>query len=134
MTIETDEFLSESKYNPEEFIAANISENAFSILHLNIASLPAHINDLRSLFSLLNHPFHVIGISETKIIDGKDPLMQINISMVIFLRTHQQKQVLVVLVYIFDQIWTIKYAQISQNLWNQWLSLFLSLIEVFLKK
>ena len=91
VTIETDEFLSdsiESKYfKPEEFITANISKNAFSILHLNIASLQAHINDLRSLLALLNHPFHIIGISETKIIDGKDPSIQIDIDGYIFKNT-----------------------------------------------
>ena len=65
----------------------HLKYNAFSILHLNIASLKAHINDLRSLLALLNHPFHVIGISETKIIDGKDPLIQIDIDGYIFKNT-----------------------------------------------
>ena len=75
VTIETDEFLSDSidskYYKAEEFIAAKIPKNTFSILHLNIASLQAHIDDLKSLLAILNHPFHVIGITETKIIDEK---------------------------------------------------------------
>ena len=96
MTIETDEFLTdtiESKYyKSEEFMAAKIPKNTISMLHLNIASLQAHINDLKSLLALLNHPFHIIGITETKIIDGKEPLVKIDIDG--YVRTHQQKQAL----------------------------------------
>ena len=69
--IETGEFESEtvnSKYfSPNEFLSRKFSKSKFSILHLNIASLQLHINELRTLLSLLNHPFDIIAISETKI-------------------------------------------------------------------
>ena len=91
MTIETDEFLSDSidskYYKPEEFIAAKIPKNTFSILHLNIASLQAHIDDLKNLLAILDHPFHIIGITETKIIDQKEPLTNINVDGYVFENT-----------------------------------------------
>ena len=74
VNIETDEFLAdtiESKYyKPKEFIAAKIPKNTFSYQHLNIASLQAHIDNLKILLALLNHLFHIIGITETTILDG----------------------------------------------------------------
>ena len=67
---DTNEFLSESitskYYTPAEFITAKLPKNKFSIIHLNIASLSAHIDELRSLLSLLDHPFDAICISETR--------------------------------------------------------------------
>ena len=37
------------------------------ILHLNIASISAHIDDLRAFLSLVNHKFDIICISESRI-------------------------------------------------------------------
>ena len=69
--IETGEFESETVnskyYTPHEFLAKKFPKSKFSILHLNIASLQAHINELRELLALLNHPFDLIAISETKL-------------------------------------------------------------------
>ena len=83
---ETDEFLSDSisskYYTPTEFLKAKISKNSFSVFHMNIASLQLHINELRSLISLLDHPFSVIGISETKI--RNEPLKNIQIPGYVF--------------------------------------------------
>ena len=91
ITIETDEFLSDSieskYYKPEDFIAAKIPKNSFSIMHLNIASLQGHIDDLKNLLALLNHPFHIIGITETKIVDGKEPLIKIDLDGYVFENT-----------------------------------------------
>ena len=41
--------------------------SGLSLFHLNIASLPLHIDDLNSLLFKLDHQFSIIGISETKI-------------------------------------------------------------------
>ena len=38
-----------------------------SILHLNISSISAHIDDLRAFLSLFNHKFDIIYISENRI-------------------------------------------------------------------
>ena len=48
----------------------------FSMIHINIASLSKHIEELRSLLSVLNHPFDIdiIGITETRIHDKTSPV------------------------------------------------------------
>jgi hypothetical protein len=79
---DTDEFISdtvESKYyTPAEFISTKLPKSSFTMVHLNIASLQGHIDELRSLLTLLNHPFDVIGITETRLYD-ESPLTEIQI-------------------------------------------------------
>ena len=69
----TDEFLSNSidskYYTPAQFISEKFSKKSFSLIHLNIASLQLHIDELRTLLSLLNHPFDAICITETRLHD-----------------------------------------------------------------
>ena len=88
VTIETDEFLSDSIYSkyytPAEFLQTKISKNAFTILHLNIASLQLHLDDLKTLLSMLNHSFSVIGITETKLKENSDTVINIDIDNYIF--------------------------------------------------
>ena len=49
-------------------IKAKINENlSLSTLHLNIASLSKHFDDLHSFFPLLKHLFKIIGTTEHKI-------------------------------------------------------------------
>ena len=83
ITIQTDDFLSDSidskYYTPDEFISSKISKNCFSVFHLNIASLSGHIDDLKALLALLDHPFSIIGITETKIRDNNDPISNVDI-------------------------------------------------------
>ena len=73
--ISTDEFLSnsiESKYfTPAQFLNEKFNKKSFSMIHLNIASLQKHIDELRSFLSLLNHPFDVICITETRLYEQK---------------------------------------------------------------
>ena len=76
---DTDEFMSESissKYlKPSE---CKLPSNKFSLLHINIASLSKHIDELRNLLHVLSHPFDVIGITETRLHE-EDPLVNIDI-------------------------------------------------------
>ena len=69
--IETGEFESETVnskyYSPNEFLAHKFTKSKFSILHLNIVTLQSHINELRESIALLNFPFDLIAISETKL-------------------------------------------------------------------
>ena len=55
---DTDDFISdtvESKYyTPAEFITTKFKKRSFSLMHLNIASLQAHIDELRTLLTLLS--------------------------------------------------------------------------------
>ena len=79
---DTDEFMSESissKYlKPSEFLECKLPSNKFSLLHINIASLSKHIDELRNLLHVLSHPFDVIGITETRLHE-EDPLVNIDI-------------------------------------------------------
>ena len=55
------------------------SESNFSLLHLNIASLQFHFEDLKVLLEVLNYQFYIIAISETKLQKGINPLKDINL-------------------------------------------------------
>ena len=51
-----------------DFNSIHINKNSsFAVLHLNIASLSKHFDDLKNLLSLLKYSFDIIGISEHKI-------------------------------------------------------------------
>ena len=56
-TIETDEFITDSTsskyYKIDEFVTAKIPKNSFTILHMNIASLQGHIDNLKNLTNSL---------------------------------------------------------------------------------
>jgi hypothetical protein len=75
---DTSDFLSDSitskYYTPLEFIREKLPKNKFTMMHLNIASLPAHIDDLRSLLDILDHPFDVICLTETRLHEDKPPI------------------------------------------------------------
>ena len=78
----------ESKYyTPSEFFSAKFKKNSFSILHINIVSLSAHIDELKTLLSFLDHPFDVIGISETKISEQRHITTNISLDGYIFENT-----------------------------------------------
>ena len=77
-----DDFLSstiESKYyTPAQFINEKFSKRKFTMIHLNIASLQRHIDELRSFLTLLNHPFDIIAITETRL-HAQATLVDVNI-------------------------------------------------------
>ena len=79
---ETGQFMSEgisSKYfTPSKFIESKLSPNKFSMVHINIASLNKHIDELGNLIYNLEHPFDIIGITETRLYDNV-PLTNIEI-------------------------------------------------------
>ena len=57
-----------------------LSENSsFSVLHANVRSLAANHDKLINLISDLTHNFHLLGISETKIMIERDPVVNIDI-------------------------------------------------------
>ena len=66
-------------YGVDEFLNSkfNSSKN-FSIMHLNIHSIQLHIDELRSLLTMLDHTFDIIAISESKL--KHDPIINIDIS------------------------------------------------------
>ena len=56
-----------SHYYPDNIhkIRSIIDNKSFSLFHVNLRSLDAHFDELQSILSLINVPFHIIGISET---------------------------------------------------------------------
>ena len=51
-----------------------------SALHLNISSLAKHFDELNTLLSLLQLNFSFIGISETRFLNGREPVLDYSIS------------------------------------------------------
>ena len=51
----------------------------FSIIHLNIASLEKHKDELENVLSMLSFKIDIIGISETKIKKGIDPNFNVEV-------------------------------------------------------
>ena len=54
-------------YTPSEFLSSKFPKESFSMFHINIASLSFHLDDLKMLLSILDYPFDIIAISETKL-------------------------------------------------------------------
>ena len=58
----------------KELISDKKNSKGLSLLHLNISSLPFHIDEFTNLLSELNSYFNVIGITETRLTTKKDPV------------------------------------------------------------
>ena len=54
-------------------------KSSFGLMHVNIASLDAHIDDLRTALSRLQFDFDIIGVSEHKIHEDGAPSNNIDI-------------------------------------------------------
>ena len=52
----------------------NVSQNSFSIMHLNIRSMPANFTSLLSYLENITHKFSVIGLTETWLKQSNVPL------------------------------------------------------------
>lgn len=67
-------------YDIKKFNKTKIDKkSSFGIFHVNIASLNAHIDDLREVLTRLDFDFDVIGISEHRIKKGQKPSNNIDI-------------------------------------------------------
>ena len=71
-------------YTPHEFhskvcIRNAIPKKPFSIIHCNIRSLSANFDSLSTLLSDLQHNFSVIGISETRLLVGREQITNTSI-------------------------------------------------------
>ena len=80
---ENNEFIEENLkstyYNPEDFLNAQFNKKSFSVLHLNIASLSAHFDELINLITLLDHPFDIISLTETRFKQNRQNLINIEL-------------------------------------------------------
>ena len=71
-------------YSVHPFLSDNEIKNAittdtFSMLHCNTRSISANFDTLNQLLCDLNHPFSVIGLSETKLKVDEEVLLNINL-------------------------------------------------------
>ena len=60
-------FINSKYYNINELNALNNKGNYFEILHLNIASLNKHIDNLSDVLSMMKFNFPIIGLCDNKI-------------------------------------------------------------------
>ena len=68
-----------TEFQNAQSISRVTTGSSFSVLHCNVRSLSANHDSLMSLLSDLDFEFDVIGISETKIMQGKDLITNISI-------------------------------------------------------
>ena len=67
-------------YDIEEFCSSKFdNSNSFSLLHMNIASLAAHSDELNTMLNILDFDFNIIGITESRIKQNISPSTNINI-------------------------------------------------------
>ena len=74
------DYYTSHEFQSSQTVRDSISENCFSAIHCNIRSLAANHDNLTTLLSNLKHNFHIIGLSETKIVINKDCVANISIS------------------------------------------------------
>ena len=68
-------------YTTDEFLSNNFnSSKNFSVLHLNIHSINRHIEEFRLFLLILEFQFDVICLSESKIEDNTNPIVDISIA------------------------------------------------------
>ena len=68
-------------YTTEQFKENGFDKhnNQMTLLHLNIPSLPYHIDQFTKLLSDLKINFKIIGVMESRLTTKKDPMNNINI-------------------------------------------------------
>ena len=72
-------YLTHDFYNSQEIRDTSYTQESFSILHCNIRSLTANVDSLSNLLTELSHSFSIKGLSETKLLVGKDPIINTNL-------------------------------------------------------
>ena len=82
----TDDFLTES-ISSKYYTPSSFSKKLFSMMHINIASLQCHIGDLRTMLSILGHEFDIIAVTETRLNEDIDPIIDINLDGYDFVET-----------------------------------------------
>ena len=92
-------------YNIEKFKKAKFKEDKYlSVFHLNIASLQAHIEELKILLQLLSFEFDIIGITETKLIKDEEPVIDISLKNYSYVHTPSEANKGGTLLYISNKL------------------------------
>ena len=71
--------ISSKYYSPTEFKQTKFNKKHLSMAHLNIDSLQAHIEELKTLLVILDKPFDIIAITETRLYSQEMPKIDISI-------------------------------------------------------
>ena len=67
-------------YKISEFVEAKFdSSKSFSIFHINIHSIQLHLEELKLLLQLIDFKFDILCISESKLIKGVKPIIDISL-------------------------------------------------------
>ena len=66
-------------WDPGKINEPENNKNSVNFLHLNISSLPYHFSELQTLLSSTKVNFNIIGISESRIKQNKNPVDNINL-------------------------------------------------------
>ena len=66
-------------WDPSKINEPENSKNSLNFLHLNISSLSYHFSELQTLLSSTKVNFNIIGISESRIKQNKNPIDNINL-------------------------------------------------------
>ena len=61
-------------YQIDELSKNTVRKGKFSLLHLNIASLGAHKDELEDMLSILDLKLDIIGLTETRLTTGSTPI------------------------------------------------------------
>ena len=64
-------------YLPDELNTLSLNNDTFSLLHLNVRSLPKNFDNLSNLLNSINHTFSFIGITESWLKSNSPPLFNI---------------------------------------------------------
>ena len=91
-------------YNVNEISNLRINEKDLSVIHLNISSLPLHINELKNFISFFKYKFDIIYLSESRITKRNTLTTNIDISGYSIEHTPTESKAEGCLLYISDKI------------------------------
>ena len=116
-----------SYYDTNEFISAKFPKNAFSILHLNTASLQLHFDEIVTMLSQSNKNFDILCFSETKIKEKTGILRNIDIPGYSFFHTDTKTNSGGTLIYAKNQLSPKLLPEFSQSVENIFESTFIEI-------
>ena len=73
-------YFSTHEFHANEDIINCLNSNSLSFLNCNIRSLQANLDNLVNMLSELYFPISVLGVTETKLKNDQDALVNINIT------------------------------------------------------
>ena len=104
-------------YEPTEFRDLQSKSKSFSTMHLNIASLSRHFDELGCLLAQLDHEFSIIGITETRFLKSVDPVINFSLSNYSYVHTPTESSAGGALMYISNRYSFIKRNDLSNSLY-----------------